>query len=496
MNLKKLKWLKFLVAFLVAIAGVMVCNQELDNDSWYVLAEGREIVENGLYYEDQLSMHEGLEVTVQNYGFAVIYYLLYSAFGGVGIYLAMLCLNGLLIFLIYKICMLLSGKNENLSLFLAVATDLLLAYGFVVTRAQMVDYVAIMGVIYLLELYARKGKEKLLWWLPVVSLLMINLHASTWLMLVVIMVVYIIDGIKQPRFHYKGYKVKPLLLALLGVILAGFLNPYGIKMMTFILTSYGSTDASKYIKELNSFSFGDVFDILLYFVITLTMILYIFGKKRNIRLRYLILTFGFLALGLNTVKGMSELILVLLFPMAEVYKDVRIKKKLTFGIKMAILGWTGMLSMAITTTCAIFAIPNLTREGPNEIMITAMNVLDENLGGVDKKTLKVYADYNEGGFVEYRGYRAYIDPRMEVFLESNNQKEDIFLEYYDLQNGKMNKQEFLDKYDFDYLIVRGYDALYGVVEEGYEIIYEQDDGMSSEVRIYKKLKNNENGVKI
>ena len=154
MNLSK--WsrrLKFLVVFLIPVAAVMVCNNGLDNDSWYVLSEGREIVENGIYYEDQLSMHEGLEVTVQNYGFAAIYYLLYSVFGGVGIYLMMLILSVVLMFLISKICMLLSQKNENLSLVLALITSLFLSCTFVVTRAQMVSYVILMLVIYLLELF-------------------------------------------------------------------------------------------------------------------------------------------------------------------------------------------------------------------------------------------------------------------------------------------------------------------------------------------------------
>ena len=162
-----MRWLKFLIAVLVVTAGVMVCNNSLDNDSWYVLAEGREIVENGIYYEDQLSMHEGLEVTVQNYGFAVIFYLIYSAFGPVGIYIGMLILNLVLCYLIYEICMLLSNKNINLSLIITILTDLLLARWFIATRAQLVSYCAIMLVIYLLELYIKTDKTKYLWWIPV-----------------------------------------------------------------------------------------------------------------------------------------------------------------------------------------------------------------------------------------------------------------------------------------------------------------------------------------
>ena len=70
--------LKYIAAFLIPAILVMLINQGLDNDSWYVLAEGRYIAENGIYYTDVLSMHDGLNVVVQNYGFAVIFYWVFS----------------------------------------------------------------------------------------------------------------------------------------------------------------------------------------------------------------------------------------------------------------------------------------------------------------------------------------------------------------------------------------------------------------------------------
>ena len=489
MNLTK--WsnrLKFLVAFLIPVAAVMVFNQGIDNDSWYVLAEGREIVENGIYYEDPLSMHEGLDVTVQNYGFAAIFYLLYSAFGGVGVYLIMLILNGILMFLIYKICMLISNKNVNLSLVLMVLTDLLLSHGFITTRAQMVSYVILMLLIYILELYVRKGNKKALWWIPVLSLLQINLHASLWPMILIVIAVYMIDGVRQPRFKYKGYKIKPLILVGIASLLVGFLNPYGLKMMTFIFTSYGVWEANVYINELQSFDLGTGYNILLYGVIATVIILYIFGKNKNIRFRYLLLLFGFLALGLNTVKGMSHLILVLLFPMAEVYRDVKIVK--WRKQRVAALVWAGVLAILVIVASAPVVIKNANAAGPSDMMIEAMNVVDVYAGGADKNNLKVYGNFNEGGYVEYRGYKSYIDPRMEVFLLSNNGKADIFLEFYDLQHGAMDREAFLEKYDFDYLVITEDDLLYDFVDEGkYALIYYNDGGEYAGVKVYQKLKN-------
>lgn len=488
-----MKWLKFLIAALVVTAGVVASTHTLDNDSWYVLAEGREIVENGVYYEDQLSMHEGLAVTVQNYGFAVIFYGIYSVFGSIGIYIGVLILNLILCYLIYKICMLLSNKNVNLSLLIAVLTDLILGHWYVVTRAQVVSYCVLMLVIYLLELYVKTDKTKYLWWIPFLSVLQINLHASVWPMMLLVMLVYIIDAFKSKKLHLQGYRKRPLFITLIVSLLVGFLNPYGLRMMTFIFTSYGVSEAHDFILELHPFSLGNNYCILLYTTIVATMMLCIFGKKQNVRMRWLLLIFGFLALGINTIKGMSYLILVLLFPLAAVYKDVSIEKWSSRKARWMFASWSGILAAVLIVIIPMVIIPKQI-DGPSKETISAINELDANIGEANKKSLKIYTCFDQGGFLEYRGYKPYIDPRMEVFLKVNNGKEDIFKEYYDFTEKKIKTEDFLKKYDFDYLIVEEYeDYLYDYDGSDYELMYETKDeedkkkDVESGVRIYKKL---------
>ncbi|MBQ8985549.1 hypothetical protein IJ076_03365 [Candidatus Saccharibacteria bacterium] len=484
--MKRFRWLKILIAFLIPLAFTMVSTNSLDNDAWYVLSEGREIVENGLYFEDQLSMHESLAVIVQNYGYAAIFYLIYSAFGPLGIYIGMLVLELVLMFLIYKVCMLLSNKNENLSLILMVLTTVFLGNGYIVTRAQVVSYILLLLVIYLMELHIRKGKEKVLWWIPLVSLVQINLHASLWPMIPVVMAVYVIDSIKQPRLHYNGYKALPIIVTGIISVLVGFINPYGLRMITFIFTSYGVPEANAYINELSAFRLSSPYYILLYTSVVIVLFLYIFAKNKNIRLRYLLMLFGFLALGLNTVKGMSHLILVLFFPLADVYKDVKIGNKKNRRIFWMAGSWLGILAVLSIIVVIFDRFPNM-KNGPRDEMITVMDFLDEETKGQDKKSLKIYSNYNEGGYVEFRGYRPYMDPRMEVFIKANNGKEDIFQEYYQLENGQIEENEFLEKYDFDYILGFEGSGLYDIHSKEYALIYEEDgEGDYDGVRVYKK----------
>ena len=52
----------------------------------------------------------------------------------------------------------------------------------------------------------------------------------------------------------------------------------------------------------------------------------------------------------------------------------------------------------------------------------------------DLRSVVLYTNYNNGSYAEYRGLKPYIDTRAEVFLKSNNHKEDIMMEYYFIQN--------------------------------------------------------------
>ncbi len=458
---------------------VVIMNASIDNDMWGVLANGRWIAENGIYYTDVLSMHDGLDITVQNWLFALGAYKVFTIFGLAGIYAGMLILNFLILFFLYKICMLLSRKNENLSLILMVVTDILMALGFIVTREQMFSYVVILAAIYVMELFIQSGKAKYLMSIPLMGLLMINVRASTWVLILVLMFIYIIDGVKWPMLHLQGYKIKPLIMVVVLTFLVGFINPYGIKMMGFLSTSY-SARFFDLIIELNPFNpmlgNGPVY----WLGIMIVMILYIFGKNKSIRVRHLALFFMFLTMGLVARKEIGELILVMFFPMALVYKDWQMPRLVESElVRRAFVMWAGVFA-AVLGSVAVVAGMVLIDDRPREELAAAVDAIDEDAVADEKRDLKIYTGYNDGGYLEYRGYRTYLDPRGEVFLKSNNGKEDILDEWIDLGEGKIKVEEFVDKYDFDYIVAEEDEKLYEMESGEYELIYD------NEVRVYRK----------
>lgn len=465
--------LKYMAAFLIpAIFAILMCCK-LDNDSWGLLAEGRYIAEHGLYQNDALSIHDK-PIIVSNYAFAVVFWHIYSMFGAVGIYVCMLLLNLIVCFLIYKICDLLSKHNVNLSLIIMMTVDMLLAYmGFVVTRAQMLTFVLMLGLIYCLELYIAKDKTKYLWVIPLISLIQINFHASYWWFLIAIMGAYIIDSIKSNSLHLQGYRTKPLLVTLLVLIVMGLVNPYGIRAIVSIFSFYFNGTLKNTVSELRSYSpFMTVEMAMMYLSIMGVSFLYLLGDKKAFRMRYFLMFFGFLALSLNTLKAFSQFILVMALPLALMYRRVNIRSIIdSKKIRGAICNYIGVLSLMMFVAILVYVLGNFPQT-PRITLVEAVDAIDQDVGNYSKESLNIYTGYNDGGYIEYRGYKAYLDPRGDPFVTK---------EWRDFENGKITVDEMMRKYGFDYLIVGNEDDPFYKMEDKCDLIYQE----KNEEKVFK-----------
>ena len=132
---------------------------------------------------------------------------------------------------------------------------------------------------------------------------------------------------------------------------------------------------------------------------------------------------------------------------------------------------------------SIVLISNQKFIGENEHYLHNLSdILKENATSDDL----IYTGYDEGGYIEYQGFKCYIDPRAEVFLKSNNKQKDIFIEYYNLRTGVINYKDFLNTYNFDYLVVAFYEnILFTYIDESknYTLIYNENN----KLKLYKKI---------
>ena len=479
--IKKLKELRFidwmLILIVIGIPLGIIFNifKSLDNDLWYLLSEGRYIIQHGIYHTDMLSMHQGLDIVVQNWLSAVIFWIIYAFMGFKGIFFMVMIVNIVICYLVYKISMLISENNKIVSIFVTIFTDINLSLYFIVSRPQIFSFIILLLVIYLLELYIKKDDSKYLKYIPLLSFLEINLHASLWWFIFLFMITYIIDGIRSKKLMLQGYRLKPIIICFIVSFLIGFINPYGYKAITFIFNSYGDKYMLQYIYELQRYNFNSLIGVHIFIVILVTMLLSVYFRKGTIRVRYLCMYCGTLILGMVTIKAFNLFMLISTIPIALLLKDIVIKNLDNIGSKKKKICYVLITIMAI----GLIGFDGYSYYKMNNKIEFKHNASDA-VSSIDLFTnnypASVYVSFNDGGYVSFRGYKPYIDPRAEVYLKKNNHKKDIYKEYYEFETGQIDKDEFIKKYNFDFILLKAGDRLYAEESiDNYFIIYDSID---------------------
>lgn len=471
-NLKFIDWAIIVLVTLLPICLILNMFVGLDNDLWYLLSEGRYIIQNGIYHVDTISMHQGLDIVVQNWLSAVIFWIIYAFLGSKGILFMVFIVNTVILYLLYKISMLISDNNKTLSVLVTLFTDLNMALYFIVSRPQIFSFVMMLLVIYLLELYIKNDDTKYLKFIPLISFLWINLHASLWLFLFLFMIPYIIDSFKSKKLMLQGYRTKPLVITMITSFLVAFINPYGYKAMTFIFNSYGDKYMFKYIFELQPYTFSNVISISIFAIAMITSILYVYFRKGTVRVRYMCMYCGTLLLGMITIKAFSHFMLVSTFPVALLLKDIfprEFKKNNEKKTKVCYIIIT-ILAIGLTgfTGYTYYRMNNkIEFVHAGKEAVDAIDLFSNNYPAT------VYVSFNDGGYLSFRGYKPYIDPRAEVYLYKNNHKADIYKEYYEFETGQIDIDKFIKKYNFDFIFLKLGDRLYNEESiDNYFIIYD------------------------
>lgn len=446
---KPLAFLFFFIPILVAISRVLF----LDNDFWFLVNTGKYIVHHGFPTVEPFTIHQNFSFIVQQWLTDVIYYYIHLYLGGWGIVIFTMIQFLLILFICYKLCILVSDHRVHLSVILTSVVGFLLSLFFVRSRPQMFDFILLFSLLYFLELYIRKKENKYLYFLPLISFLMINLHASTFLMLFMFMLPYLIGSFKFKFFCFESeeYPKKILFLIVIVMFLVGLINPYGIKAITYLFTSYGNCYINQLVGEMQHPIINTIFGLVVFGTIFLVFLVYIVSRKKKIKIRYFLLFIGTAFLSLSSLKGFSFFIIASIFSLGDYLSEDFRKYQDNFYYSK---GFKIKYSFIVFLLCLVIVIYGYTvKEDFYKTEVSGIISYLQKVEKVDASSVKVYTGYDEGAFAEYMGFRVYLDPRAEVFLKENNHQKDIIKEYYQLEHGMLDIEKFLQAYDFDYLII-------------------------------------------
>lgn len=435
----------FLILYLYIpiVVASLIPYKVLDNDRFFLLALGRNILNNGFPKVDPLSMH-GASFIAQQWLSDIIFYIIYKYFGNVGLVILTYLLFGLMISLFYRLCNLVNKNKYTLSTILTLTFSGIYLMAFLRSRPQLFEASILIEELYLLEKYISTKEKKYLYYLPLLSLLMINIHASCFFIMFAFMLPYLLN-FKTKFTNYEKYEIKPLIITTVIMFLTGFINPYGYKSITYLFHSYGYKEINRLVLEMNPLTLNNYLGYILFALVIIIVFIYIFLRKK-LKLRYIFLFLGTLFLSLSHVKGIQYFLFASIFPLGDVLSNYFISNKSKISGKTKVYYYIVLIVMILLPIVNLI-IHNDYPSGESE-PTRILEYLNENVE--DKESVKIYTDYNTGGFFEFYGYKVYLDPRAEVFLENG-----VLLEYNKVEMGLINYDEFLDKYDFDYLVVDG-----------------------------------------
>ena len=460
----------FMLLYLLVFIFLIIKPWYIDNDAWFLLNHGRYVLNNGIPHIEPFTMHEGLNFIMQQWLFATIMYICKAKFGFKSLFFFIAIINIFIILVIHKLCMLITDNNYKIAIPITFLIDfLLIKLKFISTRPQIVSYILITFFIYIIELYRKKGNKKVLLLLPLISIIQINMHASMWIFLYIYSLPFIAEIIiKKITKEKLSYDAKLLIIAVIISIICGVINPYKTQAMMYFLNSLNA-NVTQYILEMKITSilspYGEYSIILLGIFITISTIK--FMKQGKIEWSYLFLVYGSFLLALTNQKSVAYFVIFSLYSIAY-YLNKLVNKKESLNQPLSnghyILNQILWVLSVVTIIFSLYWNVKINLDEPEYMAEknSVLNLLKENKNNLSN--LKVYCNYNIGGYLEYYGIKAYIDPRAEVFYYSVNKKDEIFDEYYYLQTSSIDIDEFLEKYNFTHLYLNVNDAIYKAIK--------------------------------
>ena len=456
--------------YIITFLPLLLICKHVDNDFYFLYNYGDYIINNGFPTTEPFTIHENFDFVMQQWGSSIIFYFIKNHFGNIGLITFVMIITFISTIILQKTLYMING-NKILSCILTLPSTAGILMLFT-TRPFIFSYLILNILLYFMVKYTKTKKWTYLLSLPILSILQTNLHASMFIFLLLFIFPFIFElkCFRGKYITYEEYNKKPVIIFFILMIITSVINPYGIKNTIYVLNSISKYDLN--ITEMTSPALSTMSGQILILLFILFSLLFIYNKNK-INIRYLLLLFGCIILTFYAMKCVPYLLLSVCLLLADMLRNVDIEKVLT-----QIFGYYEFYLPFLTVILCIYCL--YTFKDINKDLNTLPPVSDAveyltNNCDINDNTI-LYTSYNDGNYAEYKKLKVYLDARLEVFLKQQNNNKDIIEEYFKLQHGIIYYKDFLNTYDFDYIIVNEQDIMtnYLISDNDYISIYSDD----------------------
>ena len=466
-----------ILIILIVLFCITITPITMQNDTYYSIAIGEHILQNGIDMQDPFSWHENLPYTYPHWGYDVATYLVYSIgqtfsteIGGyVAIYIATATLSAILGVAIFKINKKIA-KNTLISFVITLAVMYSLR-GYIAARAQLITFILFILEIYFIEMFLKQPKKRYILGLIVIPILIANLHVAVWWFYFILYLPYVVEYIlaKVSKCDSEiiltrvqitqNNNVKYLIIIMIVCLLTGLLTPLGTTPYTYLVkTMLGDTPSN--INEHLPTTLVQHTETL----VALSIILMIFVcSKTKIKLSDLFMLAGITFLMFYSRRHQSLFFIIgsiilnkMLFELLKNYKENGIdilEKILLSKVPIALIS----LLVVILSVYFIIEKEGNTFVNPAAYPVEASEWILENLN-LDE--IKLFNEYNYGSYLLYKGIPVFIDSRADLYApefntETGNVEDgrNIFMDFIDASNLNTFYEDIFEKYGITHVIL-------------------------------------------
>ena len=487
--MKKNKNIIITIAILIILCIAATIKTIDHNDTFYLIKLGEHISKNGIDLLDHFSWIPNLNYTYPHWLYSVITYFIYNNWNYTGIYISNILVYITLILSIYFIVY--KYNKDNFLAFFVSCISILVLRVFIVARSQSISSILFLWEVYYINELINTGKKKYILYLIIDSLLIANIHGTTWIMFFILFmpffvshIIYLLINKKKMKFRFndkisveKIENIKLLLIAFGLSLLMGLFTPSRICYTYIFRTMLGNSQ--NYIQEHSPL-------VIIKTPIVIVILFLLYFVRGKIKLQDFFMLSGLFLMSFLSIRHLIFIFTIGFIYLASILKNetesngdytFQILNRKIFGNKIASI-IVVTISIIICGICLYF---NNSKEFINkrDYPVDAVKFIKNNL---PYQNMRIYNNYDIGSYLLFNDIKVFIDSRCDLYFKEFGNS-DIFQDQIDIVK-RFNYKEIFDKYNIQYALLYNNEQLNHVMKrdsnfkpiynDGYFSIYERE----------------------